>query len=124
MPYQIVTRDNPPAIPASVAQCPICGAVVEIEDIDEWTNDESGEFPTESGLHINCTTAPDPDKVSKKQFYGWYDYHWSMPYDDWLPTESKVYKWLTANYRFTESESTTRQKLAAWNAGLPRKVDR
>ena len=81
-------------VPRKVAVCPICGAGIVVEDVDEWET-ETGRV-TECGLHINCSTAPniisdDPDD--------WYRWHWNMPYVDWLPLYPRVLAGVNGNYR-------------------------
>lgn len=99
---QLIDRDAPIEVPASVAICPICGAEVIIEDIDEWEEDSNGHWRvTESGLHLTCVTEPD---IDSDEWWGWFDDHWSMPYVDWFPLRAKVWKWLDAHYRFTLGE--------------------
>ena len=90
-------KENPketPAIPAKVAVCPICGAPVVIEDIDEWET-ETGRV-TSCGFHINCSTEPD---IDSDEWDDWFKSHWSMPYVDWLPVEMRVYRWFDRCYR-------------------------
>lgn len=115
-----IPRDQPPEVPDSIAVCPICGGSVVIDDIDEWTEDEQGEYPTDTGLHINCKTEPD---IDGQAWEDWFYSHWSMPYVDWLPLYPKVLKWLVENYRFCEPVSETRARLVAWNAGQARQVE-
>ena len=87
-----------PAIPANIAICPICGASVIIEDIDEWET-ETGRV-TESGFHVNCSTELDFDD---DEYDDWFNSHWSMPYVDWLPIEMRVYHWFDKRYRLKEN---------------------
>lgn len=87
-------RDNPPEIPNLIGRCPICGAKLEISDIDEWET-YTGRV-TESGFHINCVTQPE---IDSKDWDSWWNWHWSMPYVDWLPLTMRVYKWFDSNYR-------------------------
>lgn len=92
-----VDSDHPPLIPSTVAVCPKCGANLVIEDIDEWET-ETGRV-TEAGFHINCSTEPD---VDSDEWHSWWNWHWSMPYVDWLPITAVVYKWFDAHYRVKE----------------------
>lgn len=86
-------QSEPPPIPKEVAVCPICHADLIIDDIDEWS--DSGRV-TECGLHIQCTSEPDIDTAEWKP---WFDWHYRMPYVDWLPVETLVYRWFDARYR-------------------------
>lgn len=87
--------------------CPECGARALYVEFDEWEL-ESGT-PTEAGTHVSCK-----NETGKRG-----DYHWQMPYVSLLPLEYAVYEWVSRNVRIVESESTTRARLAAWNAGEP-----
>ena len=80
--------------PADVACCPICGAPVLVGDFDEWET-ETGAV-TECGFHIDCKNEPDEDD---EEYDDWFNGHWSMPYVDWLPLQTRLYEWFTARYR-------------------------
>ena len=54
-----VTRHTLPDVPTAVAVCPICGAGLVIEEIDEWYED--GSLP-DGALKLDCSTAPDDDR--------------------------------------------------------------
>src|SRR5258706_10176948 len=56
---QTVSTDAFIKLPPELAVCPICGAEVVIEDIDEYEQNDDGTWQaSESGLHINCITEP------------------------------------------------------------------
>jgi len=85
-------------LPPELAICPICGAEVVIEDILEYEKNDDGTWQaSESGLHINCITEPE---IGSDAWQSWFDWHWAMPYVDWLPLSIKVFRWMSANYRF------------------------
>jgi len=88
-------REHYPEIPSDVAICPICGAGLIIEDIDEWET-ELGRV-TEAGLHIACSQAPD---IGSDGWEDWFKWHYNMPYVDWLPVDVTVYKWFDKRYRY------------------------
>lgn len=118
---KLVPRDMPPDVPFYIAVCPICGAAIVIDDIDGWEEIDGGdEVPSESGLHLNCSTEPD---IASREWNDWHRSHWSMPYVDWMPLYPRVLAWLIDHYRFTETEAETQAKLDAWNAGQARKVE-
>jgi len=94
---QLFDRNNPPEIPTTVAVCPICGAVIQIDDIGEWYADGS---VSECGLGVNCTTEPDIDSC---EWWGWFHHHWSTPYVDWLCVEERVLTWLNKHYRIIQN---------------------
>ena len=84
----------------SWAVCPKCGGRVVIKDIDEWEQLEDGGWAaSEGGVHVNCETEPD---IDMGDWEAWNNWHWDMPYVDWLPLEMRVYKWLSENYRFDD----------------------
>ena len=94
-------KDLPFVIEEKAFICPICGGKLVVEDIDEW-EEEDGRV-TESGFHINCATEPDIDG-DLDEFMEWVNWHWSMPYVDWLPLQSRVYEWFDARYRYRFEE--------------------
>lgn len=85
-------------LPLGKFVCPICGAAVVIDDIDEWEQNDDGSWQvSETGVHVTCETEPDFDDDSWED---WHSGHWSMPYVDWMPMQEKIYRWLAKNYRF------------------------
>ena len=40
-----------------------------------------------------------PD-IDSKKWREWFNWHYDMPYVDWLPVDGDVEKWLEENYRF------------------------
>lgn len=94
MQHKTVNRYTLPDIPGDVAVCPICGAGLVVEDVDEC---EEGGRVTEEGLHITCVTAPD---IDDETWHSWFNWHYNMPYVDWLPVKTVVYRWFDANYRY------------------------
>ena len=92
-----INKERPneiPEIPTEVATCPLCGAKLVIEDIDEWEL-ATGRV-TEAGLHITCSTQPEPDDTD---FCNWWNWHYQTPYVDWLPICQRVYGWFDSRYR-------------------------
>jgi hypothetical protein len=94
-----IDKNSPPEIPAFIAVCPICGAGVRIEEINEWET-ETGRVPV-CGFHINCVTEPG---LHSKKWEEWFNAHWSMPYVDWLPLEIRVHKWFDRRYRIKKEQ--------------------
>ena len=97
---QFFDRCNPPHIPLEVAVCPICGAELVIDEIDEYEVD-TGRV-TECGLRINCSTEPD---IDSDDWWPWHNRHWSTPYIDWLPIHTRVYRWFDKEYRVCEGNT-------------------
>lgn len=89
--------DTLPEIPINLAVCPICDQPLIIEDIDEW-HTGTGRV-TEGGFHITCSSQPDFDS---DDFDEWIDWHYSMPYVDWLPVQIKVYRWFDKRFRLAD----------------------
>lgn len=78
--------------------CPICSAKVVIDDIDEWEQNDDGTWQvSECGLHISCETEP---QIGTPNWDGWIEFHFAMPYVDWLPIEEDVLRWINKNYRW------------------------
>ena len=96
-----IDTDDLPDIPTRVAVCPICGASIEIVEINEWET-ETGRA-TDGGLHINCTTEPDFDG-DVDVWEEWQARHWSTPYIDWMLVEDRVLTWFNAHYRVRTEE--------------------
>lgn len=109
-------KDNPseiPTIPTDVAVCPICNAPLVIDDIDEWET-KTGRV-TETGLHIECSTAP---AIGSSRWERWFGWHYAMPYVDWLPVDDKVFRWFDKNYRLRLPNN----RLKADRAGMQAKA--
>lgn len=77
-------------IPRYVAACPKCGASLIIEDIDEWCTDDDS-VATEAGLHFTCILMPEMD--DSEHWNEWMNWHYDMPYVDWMPLQRPVYEW-------------------------------
>lgn len=83
----------PIKVPRKVAECPICGADVQIEEVMEWHEEQGGHMRVDldSTVHFNCVTEPD---IETDEWEDWHRGHWSMPYVDWLPLERPILYWL------------------------------
>jgi len=103
---------SPIAVPESVAKCPICGATIVIDAIDEWEI-ESGEV-CDTGFSLDCAQEPPFDICSDysdaknlkafETWSEWYQAHWSQPYTDWLPLMSVVRDWFNQHYRIVDDK--------------------
>ena|SRR3990172_2330175 len=100
MTIQIVSMDAEIEIPISLVVCPICGAQIFIEEMNEWIGDDEGRWVA-LNVKVDCSTAPDIDDDGWED---WFKAHWSTPYIDWLPVEQQVEEWLKANYRFEDAD--------------------
>jgi hypothetical protein len=103
----ISTNDLPISIPKSVAVCPKCESGLILEDIEGY---EYGE-PLDEHSHIAFTCNTEPD-IDSDEWEDWHNWHWSMPYVDWLPLEKPIMRWFNENYRMGEDVS---EKLRLWN---------
>ena len=99
-----ITANNPPELPFPKFKCPKCGAKIYIDEIDEWET-ATGIIMT---AHINCITEP---PIGSRRWEDWFNWHWDMPYVDWMPLEIDVIEWLKNNYRIDEQRYQA-QKLA------------
>lgn len=79
-------------VPTSVAVCPICGRGLWIESIDEAVEADDGVWlPNE--ISLTCETESDVE-IGSIDWDEWFRGHYSTPYIDWLPVDSKVLKWM------------------------------
>lgn len=93
MTRKLISQDDLPI--KTRAKCPICGAAVIVEEIDEWET-ETGRV-TDCGFHINCETGPD---IDSDEWDDWHRWHWSMPYVDWLPLEVRLLEEFNQKFRY------------------------
>lgn len=92
-------RDKPPEIPKEIANCPVCGGQLKINDILEW-EPETG-YVTEAGLYINC---------SNKQE------HFINDYGGWVRVGKIVLAWLNSHYVLAKySHAAELDRLKKWN---------
>lgn len=77
-------------------KCPICGANVVVEDIDEWET-ETGNA-TESGFHINCSAEPD---INSDIWKSWFYRHWPTHYTCWKHLEIEIRKAFNRKFKYT-----------------------
>jgi hypothetical protein len=98
-------------VPAHIAHCPYCKSPSLWVEIDEW--DSVTRQPTDTGTHVSCAHEEDQDIN--------HDY---MPYVYWLPVQQRIYHWLIATgYVVPEDPAEVAEKLRAWNAGEPIRVE-
>lgn len=95
--YQLIKDGSEIVLPDSF-RCPICGAKVVIDDIDEKEQNDDGTWQvSDCGLHISCETEPE---IGSDDWDGWFSSHFSTPYIDWLPLDERVLSWINKHYRF------------------------
>lgn len=76
-------------------KCPICDAAIQVEEVSEWEEDESGDWKAQA-VKIDCVTFPGFD--DHDAFENYMSDHYSMPYVDWMPLEKRVTKWANERY--------------------------
>mgnify|MGYP001581892030 CR=1 FL=1 len=95
----IAKTDQIIEIPPEVAVCPKCAGKL-YANIDEWEQCDDGSWIA-SNPHTECEHEPD---IDSSEWRAWFDWHYDMPYVDWLPVDYDVEKWLEENYRFDIDE--------------------
>ncbi|MBK8188826.1 MAG: hypothetical protein IPK79_00065 [Vampirovibrionales bacterium] len=104
---QIVPIGSEIDIPERIAVCPICGAKLIVESIDEWEESEDDDqfwIVSETGLHLTCSSSPSLDSDN---WDAWFNWHFSMPYVDWLPIEMRVTQMVRERVRFVEAREAS-----------------
>ena len=84
-------------IPADVAVCPYCNALL-VATFRAWEQNDDGTW---RASEITCDCVDEPDLEDDED--GWtafIDRHSYMPYVYQLPVDTKVLKWVNARYRF------------------------
>lgn len=76
-------------IPKNVAVCPICGKKLWIEEIGEASQESDRWIPQQ--VSVACEDEPD---IDSEEWRDWHNWHYAMPYVDWLPISQDVLKWL------------------------------
>ena len=77
-------------------KCPICGGKLFIDSVDACELDDNDEWIA-TEVQLRCETEPSADSPDWEQ---WMDNHYSTPYIDWLPLETKILKAVRARYYF------------------------
>lgn len=76
-------------------RCPICNAALYIEEVNAWTEGDGGSLKAEA-VKVDCVTFPGFD--DHDAFEAYMSGHYSMPYVDWLPLETKITAWVNERY--------------------------
>lgn len=85
-------------VPPSLARCPKCGGKLYVE-LESWTRDYEGSWKAvEAEVHTECENEPD---ITDPGYSEWLDWHYNMPYVDWLPVDQRVAEWIDDNFRFS-----------------------
>jgi endogenous inhibitor of DNA gyrase (YacG/DUF329 family) len=87
-------------LPISVL-CPICGAPCKVWADESWSQD-AGDWIAEE-VRIECTSEPGTetsDLDNCMDFDEWFNWHYRMPYVDWLPLEINVLREVQKRFRF------------------------
>jgi hypothetical protein len=68
-----------------IAVCPICGGKL-VAEATAWEMDYFGLYRA-TEIDIDCEHEPD---IDSDEWDAWHKRHYSTPYIDWLPIETKV----------------------------------
>jgi len=82
-------------VPKEVAVCPKCDGKLYVQ-FDAWEEDDDGTWYA-AFVHTECENEPE---IDSEDYEEWFDWHYDMPYVDWLPIDDDVERWLKQNYRF------------------------
>jgi hypothetical protein len=88
------------ALPIAVV-CPICGASCNVYADESWSQD-AGDWIAED-VRIECTSEPgtEPSELETCMDWDeWHNWHYRMPYVDWLPIKEDVLRQVQARFRF------------------------
>lgn len=88
------------ALPIAVA-CPICGAPCDVWADESWSQDGADWIAEE--VRIECTSEPGTEPSVPEtcmDWDEWHNWHYRMPYVDWLPLKEDVLRQVQARFRF------------------------
>jgi hypothetical protein len=80
--------------------CPKCDGHVTIEEVDHWEQAEDETWQA-SKVYLSCTNEPD---MCGDEWDDWFEWHYDMPYTDWLPLCQQVKTWINTHYRWSHEE--------------------
>ena len=85
-----MTEEEAREVPADVAVCPICGERLWVLEIPAFEIvDDGQDLPEE--VAVDCLSLPSVDSA---EWRAWFNWHYAMPYVDWLPVVERVLDWL------------------------------
>lgn len=90
---------KPFRVPKQVAVCPICGARLWVCDVTGCTEQDNGEWLADE-FDVDCETEPG---IESDEWRQWFDWHYRMPYVDWLPVHGKVEAWVKQTFIVVDS---------------------
>lgn len=94
--YLWLEPEPPVWVPEKLAVCPKCGGKLAIMECAGWVEGEPGLL-TPHEIHLACEHEPD---IEGETWEEWFNWHYDMPYVDWLPVEMKVLKWFARMARY------------------------
>lgn len=77
-------------------RCPICSSNIKIT-ANAWEYCEKTKLWMATEIEVNCTKEPD---LESDEWEEWFNWHYSMPYVDWLPLEIRLLKSIQKKYRY------------------------
>ena len=86
---------KPFKIPKDVAICPICKARLWVAEVTGCTQEDNGDW-TPDEIGIECDKEP---RIESRKWEEWFNWHYRMPYVDWLPVHAKVEAWVKKTYK-------------------------
>ena len=89
--------EMPVAVPPKLAVCPKCEGKLSIAECTGWVEGESGLLIPDE-IHLACEHEPDIDSDAWEEWRNW---HYNMPYVDWLPVNTRVLAWFQHVSRYT-----------------------
>lgn len=98
MDCKLITSDSEITLPEHF-KCPICDAAIYVSEVSAWEQElGNNEWKAET-VKIDCVTSPDyGTSEDEDEMNDFLRSHWSMPYVDWLPLETRVTQWVNEHY--------------------------
>lgn len=83
-------------IPIYIATCPKCGGSLRAQ-FEAWeATGKSNRWRCEEAK-LECENEPD---IDDPELMEWLNWHYDMPYVDWLPLETRMTRWINRRYWF------------------------
>lgn len=94
--YMRLDPEMPISVPKKLAVCPMCEGKLSIVECGAWVAGEPGLLVPDE-IHLECEHEPDIDSDAWEEWFNW---HYAMPYVDWLPVDTKVLAWFKTTTRY------------------------
>lgn len=92
---KLLSPDAVLTIPRSLATCPKCDGQL-YGHFEAWVQRRDGSWACEE-IKLDCESEP---VISSRKYMDWLNWHYDMPYVDWLPLEVRLTRWVNARYSF------------------------